>query len=240
MSRFFLSRLDGQTAYIEGEDAKHIAKVLRASSGQEFTLSDGAGVDYLCAVRALSPALITLDVLSSQPCKSEPKAKIRLFQALPKGDKLEFIVQKAVELGVSEVIPVLTSRCISRPSHKGMDKKLVRLQRIAYEAAKQSGRSIIPQVRPLLEFDKAIDQMAGCELPLLFYEESRTPLRQLLKPEAASVSLMIGSEGGFSPGEADLAQVRGVPAVGLGGRILRCETAPIAALSVIMYHLGEF
>ena len=239
MPRFFLSRMDETTAYIEGDDARHITKVLRAAPGQEFTLSDGRGVDYICAVRELSGALVTLDILSSQPCQSEPKAAIRLYMALPKGDKLELIVQKAVELGASEITPVLTSRCISRPSHKGMEKKLTRLQRIAYEAAKQSGRGVIPKVSPLLEFDRAVVQMTESDLALLFYEQSQVALGQVLKPDVSSVSLMIGSEGGFSSAEAEFAQARGVLTASLGRRVLRCETAPITALSVILYHIGE-
>jgi len=241
MPRFFLSTINGNgsTACIEGDDAKHITKVLHARPGQQFTLSDARGTDYLCAVRDLSTASVTLEILSSQPCLAETKANIRLYQALPKGDKLEFIIQKAVELGVSEVTPVLTSRCISRPSHKAMDKKLERLQRIAYEAAKQCGRGIIPRVMPLLEVDRALIQMAGCEMPILLYEESSEPLSQVLRPGVGDVSIMVGSEGGFSQGEVDFAMGQGVSCASLGRRILRCETAPITALSVILCHLGE-
>ncbi|MCL2856338.1 MAG: 16S rRNA (uracil(1498)-N(3))-methyltransferase [Oscillospiraceae bacterium] len=241
MPRFFLSTIDASvsTAYIEGDDAKHITKVLHAKLGQEFVLSDARGTDYLCAVRKLDTAIVTLDILSSQPCQGETEATIRLYQALPKGDKLEFIIQKAVELGVSEITPVLTSRCISRPSHKAMDKKLERLQRIAYEAAKQCGRGIIPRVMPLLEIDRALVQMAGSEMPILLYEESRQPLSKVLRPNLGSVSIMVGSEGGFSQGEVDFATNQGVVCASLGRRILRCETAPIAALSVILCHLGE-
>ena len=240
MPRFFLHHIEGQTARIEGDDARHIAKSLHARPGQQFTISDAKGTDYLCAVRELSGAVVTFDILSSQPCQGEPKAHIRLYQALPKGEKLELVVQKAVELGAAEIIPVLTSRCISRPSHKAMDKKLTRLQRIAYEAAKQCGRGIIPQVGPLLEFETAAAQMRESELSILFYEESRIPLSELLSPASASVSIMIGCEGGFSPSEVDFATAQGVSIAGLGKRILRCETAPIAALSAILYHLGEF
>ena len=241
MPRFFLSTIDASlsTACIEGDDAKHIIKVLHARPGQQFTLSDARGTDYLCEVRELNTSSVTLDILSSQPCQGETAATIRLYQALPKGDKLEFIIQKAVELGVSEITPVLTSRCISRPSHKAMEKKLGRLQRIAYEAAKQCGRGIIPRVMPLLEIDKALTQMAGSEMPILLYEESNQPLSQVLRPEPGNVSVMVGSEGGFSPNEVDFALSQGVVCASLGKRILRCETAPIAALSVILCHLGE-
>ena len=242
MPRFFLSHINDKAAYIEGDDAKHIAKSLHAKPGQEFVLSDGAGTDYLCKVRELNTTVVTFDVISSQPCPCEPKAEIRLYQALPKGDKLEFIIQKAVELGAAQIVPVLTPRCISRPSHKAMEKKLARLQRIAYEAAKQCGRGVVPKVMPLLEFDRAIIQMSESALPILLYEESTQPLSGVLAltPQPAAVSIMVGSEGGFSPSEAEFAANRGVAAAGLGKRILRCETAPIAALSVILHHLGEF
>ena len=239
MPRFFLDHISGETAYIEGSDAKHIIKVLHAQPGREFIISDTRGTDYVCAVKELGGTIVTFDVLSSAPCPNEPRACIRLFQALPKGDKLEFIIQKAVELGVSEVVPVLTSRCISRPSHKAMDKKLTRLQRIAYEAAKQCERGIIPKVMPLLEFDRAVAQMTQSDLSVLFYEESATPLRQALTPQPASISIMVGSEGGFSPNEAAFAQSQGVANASLGKRTLRCETASVTALSAILYHLGE-
>jgi len=240
MPRFFLSNISGETVHIEGDDAWHIAKALHAKPGREFVVSDAKGIDYLCVVRQTQGSVVTLNVLSSAPCPNEPKAYIRLYQALPKGDKLELIIQKAVELGASEIIPVLTSRCIARPSYKAMDKKLTRLQRIAYEAAKQCDRGIIPKVMPLLEFDKAVIQMAESDLAILFYEESQTPLRQFLTSQPASISVMVGSEGGFSHTEAAFAQNRGIAAASLGGRTLRCETAPITALSVILYHLGEF
>jgi len=240
MPRFFLDHIKGQTAYIEGDDARHIAKSLHAKPGREFVVSDTKGTDYLCSVRELSSSLVTLDILSSEPCPNEPGVRIRLYQALPKGERLEFIVQKAVELGATEIIPVLTSRCISRPSHKAMDKKRTRLQRIAYEAAKQCGRGIIPQVKPLLEFESAVAEMAGSDLAIMFYEESQASLKELLEKTADHISIMIGSEGGFSPSEVDFAAGQGVHIAGLGRRILRCETAPIAALSAILYHLGEF
>jgi len=240
MPRFFLQHIDGQTAYIEGDDARHIAKSLHAKPGRELVLCDMKGTDFLCKVREIDSSLVILDILSSEPSRGEPRTYIKLYQALPKGEKFEFIVQKAVELGVSEIIPVLTSRCVSRPSYKAMEKKLVRFGRIAHEAAKQCGRGIVPPVRPLLEFQAAAAEMAGCDLPILFYEESGAPLRSLLQASPGCISIMIGSEGGFSQSEVQLAAGLGVHTAGLGKRILRCETAPIVALSAILYQLGEF
>lgn len=239
MSRFFLESIGGDTAVIIGDDAKHISKVLRMQPGREITVSDTRGTDYLCKIQTISADAVTLEILSSSPCPNETTMPIKLYQAIPKGDKLEFVVQKAVELGAWEITPVLTSRCISQPSNRAMDKKITRLQRIAYEAAKQSGRGIIPQVNPLVRFEEAVEEMVSAELCLLLYEESTTPIGELIKPAPASVALMVGSEGGFSQAEADYAAEQKVQTASLGGRILRCETAPVVALSVLLYQLGE-
>ena len=163
-----------------------------------------------------------------------------LYQALPKGDKLELIVQKAVELGVSAIVPVLTGRCVSRPDPKGMEKKRERLQRIAREAAGQSGRGIVPEVRPLLPWEKALAELAQSPCPVLFYEEARDPFGPLLEPRPGEIALMVGSEGGFSPEEAEEARGRGVRLCTMGPRILRCETAPLYALSAIGFYYENY
>ena len=175
------------------------------------------------------------DLFSRTPSRGEPPVRITLYQAMPKGDKLEFIVQKAVELGAAEIVPVLTSRCISRPDPRTMEKKRERLQKIALEAAKQSGRGMIPRVGPLLSWKEALEGMNRDQLAILFYEEAREPLGPLLRSRPASVSLLIGSEGGFSPEEAREAEERGLRPCTMGPRILRCETAPLYALSAITY-----
>ena len=239
MPRFFLETISGDSACIAGEDARHISRVLRMQPGRDLTVNDMRGMDYLCRITEIRAGLVSLKILESMPCQSESKIPIRLYQAIPKGDKLEFIVQKAVELGAAEIIPVLTSRCISRPSDKGMEKRLVRLRRIALEAAKQSGRGIIPRVRPVMPFADAVSEMASGGLAVMLYEESSAPLNRVLRPHPESVSLLVGSEGGFSKNEAAFAQERGVAAASLGKRILRCETAPVCALSALLYHLGE-
>ncbi len=240
MPKFFVEKLEGDTAYITGPDARHIAKALHMEAERTLLVSDAKGYDYVCRIVGLTAEIVTLQILERRPCLSESKTPVRLYQALPKSDKLEFIVQKAVELGAAEITPVLTSRCVSRPSDRAAGKRLSRLQRIAYEAAKQCGRGIIPQVRPMLSFEEAVAEMAGWGLPLMLYEESETPLRDALARTPRSVAVLVGSEGGFSQAEAAHASQNGVALAGLGKRILRCETAPICALSVIMYHLGEF
>lgn len=159
--------------------------------------------------------------------------------AMPKAEKLELIVQKAVELGVGEIIPVLTRRCVSRPDSKSFEKKRVRLARIAAEAAKQSGRGRIPQVREMMDLRSALEEMAARPGAMLFYERSTAPMREVLDRIEGEASLLIGAEGGFDESEVELALSMGIPSLTLGPRILRCETAPMAALSVLMYHTGN-
>lgn len=244
MPRFFTTEFDPaqKTAVISGEDAVHIARVLRMQAGDPITICDACGTDYQGVVLSASPDHVTVELLSSSPSLGEPKIPITLYQALPKGDKFDFIIQKAVELGVRSIVPVLTSRCVSRPDEKNFRKKLERYQKISREAAKQCGRGILPQVEPLLSFPQAVQRMVEAGLPILFYEQSRRPLSRLFpkeKPLPASIAVMIGSEGGFSPEEALLAAGAGICGASLGSRILRCETAPIAALSILMYLCGE-
>jgi len=242
MPRFFTTNINGSRALIESDDARHITKSLRMHVGDSITLCDAAGLDYYGEISAISPDIVEVNILQTLPSPGEPKAKITLYQALPKSDKLEFIVQKAVELGVSEIVPTLTSRCISRPDEKSMAKKIERLNRTSLEAAKQSGRGTVPAVSPLMEFAHAINSMKHAPLPILCYEGASVPLREALNQNSlqTQIALMIGSEGGFSEDEVSLAQKAGVHIVSLGTRILRCETAPICALSAIMYALGEF
>lgn len=239
MPRFFTSDIGGKTARITGEDARHIAKSLRMRQGDELTLCDMNSIDYRCVISDITLELVTLDVLEKKPCESEPKIRVSLFQALPKSDKLEQIAQKVVELGVYELTPVLTSRCVSRWDKKDEEKKLERLGKIMLEAAKQSGRGIIPRVNGLCSFEQAIASMKNSRLPILFYEHAKIPLREILAGGFDSVAVMTGSEGGFSPEEAVFAAKNGVATASLGSRILRCETAPLCAISAIMFSQGE-
>jgi len=240
MPRFFIDYIPGETAVIYGEDARHIAGSLRMREGEELTLCDMRGTDYRCSILRADNASVEVAVAESAPSRSEVACSLRLYQALPKGDKLEFIVQKATELGVAEIVPVVTARCISRPLARSMEKKTVRLQKIACEAAKQSGRGRVPQILPMMGFAEALEDMKRSQLALLFYEEGTVPLRGHLNGQSRSIALMVGSEGGFSAKEAEAAAAAGVGLASLGNRILRCETAPICALSAILYHLGEF
>ena len=239
MPRFFLPGLCGERAVLTGEDARHIAKVLRMRPGEEITLCDTQGFDYRCLLEEVAPAEVCARVLERRTSESECRAEIVLYQALPKGDKLDFIVQKATELGVSAVVPVLTEHCVSRPDAKAMKNKTERLQRIALEAAKQCGRGKIPQIRPLETFLEAVTGMKQAHTAILCYEKATAPLSGMVEAGASTIALMVGSEGGFAPEEAHFAEEQGVRLASLGKRILRCETAPVSALSVILCKTGE-
>lgn len=236
MPRFFTESIIGTAANLTGEDARHITRSLRCRVGEELTLCDGQGSDYRCRIATLDGDQVSLTVLEQAPTAAEPPVQIILYQALPKGDKLELIVQKAVELGVSRIVLVLTSRCVSRPDAKSMGAKLERLNRIALEAAKQSGRGIIPRVEGLLSLSQAAEELCKTDCPILFYENAVHPLGTVLAPSYRTIGVLVGCEGGFSAQEAEELAVVGVNVCTMGPRILRCETAPLYALAAITYH----
>ncbi|WP_040196388.1 16S rRNA (uracil(1498)-N(3))-methyltransferase [Candidatus Soleaferrea massiliensis] len=240
MPRFFIDVPPvSDTVTLTGEDARHLSRSLRMKEGEAVTVSDQQGTDYRCTIRELGQDHVLLYIEDAVPCHTEPSVRVRLYQALAKSDKFEWIVQKAVELGVSEIIPVYTARCVSVPDQKSMRKKEQRYQKIALEAAKQSGRGIIPQVKESVSFQDAISGMLADDLPLLFYEGGGEALSALVRQEYRTISILIGPEGGFSEEEVRCALLQGVHAATLGSRILRCETAPVCALSVIMYQTGN-
>lgn len=241
MARFFVEpeALAGETLLLSGENAAH-ARVLRLRVGEEVTVCDGGGRQARCVVEDAQPPL--LRILSLERSRSEARVACTLYVAFPKADKLEHIIQKATELGAREIVCFPTERCVSRPDEKSLPKKLERWQRIAASAAEQSGRGIIPRVTALSSYTAALQRAAQAELSVCFYEnESGHTLRAAI--EAASFStaaLLTGPEGGFAPGEVAQAQAAGLQICTLGSRILRCETAPLCALSALMYATGEF
>lgn len=238
MPRFFIPELP-DASVITGENARHISFSLRMKAGEQLVISDTRGTDYLCEITGFTESTVSFSVLEKYPCKSEPDIALTLYQAMPKLDKLELIVQKSVELGVTKIVPVLTSRCICRPDKKTFLKKLERLQKISLEAAKQSGRGIIPKVGDLISFENALSEMEKDDKALICYEKGGIRMSELeLRPET-SVSLLVGSEGGFSEEEASAAKSHKISPVWLGERILRCETAPIAAISIIQHLTGN-
>lgn len=237
--RFFTENISDETAVLEGEDAKHAGAVLRMRAGDLAVLCDGRKTDYLAEVTEASPSCCTFRVLEKSPNQAEPSIHLRLFQAMPKSDKMEFIVQKAVECGAAEIIPFFSGRCVSRPDKKQMEKKLVRYRKIALEAAKQCGRGIVPTVGAAVEFSELKTLISPENTGILFYECSTVPLREAVTDFRENVDIVIGSEGGFEPREAEELQNLGFASVSLGKRILRCETAPIAAISILMNMTGN-
>lgn len=237
MPRFFSDDISDTTAIISGSDAVHIGRSLRMRLGDELTVCKN-GVDYNTIIKSISDEQVVCEIKSFVPA-SEPNIDLTLFQAVPKGDKLEYIIQKAVELGVARIYPVITSRCVSRPDKKGFDKKRKRLQKIALEAAKQSGRGIIPQVEDIIDINKCSELLGELDYAFVCYEKGGKRLNDTDLTADSTVGVFIGSEGGFEQSEVDLCVDNGAVTIGLGSRILRCETAPLTAISIIMNLTGN-
>ena len=236
--RFFTENISDTTAVLSGDDAKHAVQVLRMREGDHAVICDGKGTDYLARLAETGGELL-FDLLERSKNEAEPSVHLRLFQAMPKSDKMEFIVQKAVECGACEIIPFFSKRCVSRPDKKQMVKKTERYRRIAYEAAKQCGRGIIPQVGEAVEFSALFDMISPENTGILFYECAELPLREVVSEYKTNIDIIIGSEGGFEQSEAAVLAEHGFIPVSLGKRILRCETAPVAAISVLMNITGN-
>jgi 16S rRNA (uracil1498-N3)-methyltransferase len=238
MPRFFEDAFSPEQPLLTGEHLRHIGYALRMRPGEKLTVCS-CGTDYDCEIAEITADAVTLRILSAAPCCTEPSISVTLFQALPKSDKLEQIIQKSIELGVTEIVPVLTRRCISRMNSGEFQKKLPRFQKIAQAASQQSGRGIIPVVAPLHTLEMAAARMRDLEVPLVLYEGEGGISFSKVRADAKSYGLCIGSEGGFDPAEIEFLQENGVQPVWLGKRILRCETAPLTALSVLMFHTGN-
>lgn len=242
MPRFFVlpEALSGRFAVLEGEQAAH-AKVLRLSCGDEVTLCDGHGREARCTITEFSEKRVCLTVHEESASKSEPTLFCSVYMGFPKADKFEHVVQKATELGVSELVVFPCARSVSRPDEKSLKKKLERWQKIAASAAEQSGRGMIPSVLTLASFEEAVARASKAQLPVLFYENERTTSFRsaCANAEFQTAALMTGPEGGLTEQEVSLAQNAGMKVCSLGPRILRCETAPLCALSALMFLAGE-
>jgi 16S rRNA (uracil1498-N3)-methyltransferase len=238
MPRFFVNNINENNVIIDGNDALHIRKSLRMNVGDVLTVCCN-GIDYSCEISEINTEKILLKVLFFNKSESEPNINLTLYQAIPKSDKLELIIQKAVELGANQIVPVLTRRCISRPSEKDFQKKLLRYNKIAESASKQAGRAIIPQVLPMINYSNAIEAMKKDDVSIVFYESGGLRLNEMNFSDKKNISIMIGSEGGFDDLEISEAQKNGIETVWLGNRILRCETAPITAISLLMHLTGN-
>lgn len=241
MAAWFFTEEEIETSkyIITGENAKHI-RVLRMKSGEELTLVTPCGVQHSCVIESVNQSLVEVDIKESMPCQNEPDVFVTLYQALPKGDKMDFIVQKCVELGVSRIVPVMTARCVSRPDEKSLKKKIARWQKIALQAAQQSRRGIIPKVCRCISLKQAAEQSAENDKNIFFYELGGESVKNILTEKPKTIGMFIGSEGGFEETEAELVLSHGATAATLGKRILRAETAPLAALSIIMYQTDNF
>ena len=243
MTRFFIEGQDFAAASLQltGENFQH-ARVLRLKPGEQLLICDGAGQEALCTVAAVGTSDISLDVVQRRRSETEAAVQVSVYMAFPKADKLEHVIQKATELGAFEIVAFPSARCVSRPDEKSLKKKLERWQKIAASAAEQSGRGRIPQVTALGSYREALARAAAADRALLFYEnEHATTLRMALTAAPwRTVSLLTGPEGGLEESEVAQARAAGLQICTLGSRILRCETAPLCALSAVMYAAGEF
>ena len=243
MARFFIKpeELKDDLIILTGENAQH-AKVLRLKVGEEVLACDGQGEECLCTVENISSGEIQLAVKERRASENEAAVKVSIYMAFPKADKLEHVIQKATELGAYEIVAFPSGRCISKPDDKSLKKKLERWQKIAASAAEQSGRGLIPEVIALSSYAAALERASKADKALMFYEnEHATTLRMALEAGAfKTVSLLTGPEGGLEEKEVEQARQAGLQVCTLGSRILRCETAPLCALSAVMYAAGEF
>ena len=243
MVRFFVDpeALVADAPVLTGGNAQH-AKVLRLKMNEEVLLCNGEGTECLCTIRDTTEGAYILEVKERRKSQTEANVRVSVYMAFPKADKLEHVIQKATELGAYEIVAFPSARCVSKPDEKSLKKKLERWQKIAASAAEQSGRGRIPQVLILPSYVAALKRAAEADKALMFYEnEQAVTLRMALETGSyQTVSLLTGPEGGLEVSEVEQARASGLEVCTLGKRILRCETAPLCALSAVMYAAGEF
>lgn len=250
MPRFFVlpEQIDFSEGLVSivGDDAVHISRSLRMAVGEKITVCDTQGNEYECSLCDFSAVGVSAKIISSGKSNTEPPYEVRLYQALPKGDKLDFIIQKAVECGVTSVRTFESSRCVAHAKSDSEERKLARRNKIALEAAKQCGRGIVPEVLPIMDFASALNEASEYDISLFCYEgEGTESLKKLIQNKVktldstkgtTTISVVIGSEGGFSAEEAMAAAEKGFLMVGLGKRILRTETASSFVLGCLVYE----
>ena len=239
MPKFFVtdSEIGKSSVVLTGANVDHI-KVLRRKPGDTILISNGQGKDYLCEIEEITAEGVTAAILEELTDSTEPSVACTVLAGFPKGERADYIVQKCTELGANEIIFFLSKRCVASPDTKSMQKKLVRFQKIAESAAKQSGRGIIPRVDAVASLEEALDIAAVSDLALFMYETGdRISLKQAIERAGSihSAAIITGPEGGFDPEEAELIASRGMQPIAMGPRILRCETAPTVVLSALMY-----
>ena len=245
MQRFFVESYqvleEEHRITLTGPDLNHMKNVLRMRIGEDVWISDGSEKEYHCTIEEFQEDSAVLRILYAQESQYELPSRIYLFQGLPKGDKMELIIQKAVELGVYEIIPVATKRAVVKLDAKKAEAKQKRWQSIAESAAKQSRRNIIPHIHEVVKFGQAVDYAKNLDITLIPYElaedmEKTKQIFETIQP-GQSIGIFIGPEGGFDESEIALAQENGISPITLGKRILRTETAGMAVLSVLMFQL---
>lgn len=243
MHHFFVTpaQVSGEKVYIEGSDVNHICNVLRMKKGEKLQISDGNNKKYVCQIDEITNEKVFLHIIEEKIGNTELPSKIYLFQGLPKSDKMELIVQKAVELGVYEIIPVSTKRAVVKLDAKKARKKVERWNSIAEGGAKQSGRTVIPKVREVMTYKEALTYAKTLDIVLVPYElaDGMNKTKEIIGriEKGQSIGIFIGPEGGFEKEEVEQAMETGAEPITLGKRILRTETAGLTILSILMYHL---
>ena len=245
MDRFFTPKsninLEQNTCVIEGEDVKHISRVLRCRENDKLEVCDMDNNEYICEIKEINKDNILLDIIEKVNIKRESNLKVKLYQGMPKGTKMELILQKLTEIGVDEIVLVQAKRSVTKIDNKKEDKKIERWERIIYEAAKQSKRAKIPKLTGVLTFKEALADMQNNDLNICPYENERTiSIKEAIKDSSANtIGIFVGPEGGFEEEEVEKIQEIDGKVVSLGPRILRTETASVVASSIVLYELSD-
>lgn len=238
-------QIGNKTVTITGEDVKHISRVLRFNKGEKVKVSDSRGIEYICEIIQLNIEDVLLKIISKQASNTEPPIEVILYQGLPKAQKMDLIVQKTTELGISKIVPVTMNRTVVKLDNKTSNKKVDRWQKIAYEASKQSMRGKIPTIDNITSFKEFLSLLKGNDLNILAYEGERFSIlkdltNQLKANNINKVGIIVGPEGGFETEEVeDILAINCTYSTRLGPRILRTETAGFTLLSIIMYEIEQ-
>lgn len=254
MDRFFVEpehlNLDDKTLYIDGEDVKHISKVLRYGQGDEIEVCDSNGHEYICRIESIDKTRIDLSIVDEVDINRESRIRVSLYQGVPKSTKMDIILQKLTEAGVDEIVLVNTKRSVVNIKGDKADKKFDRWERIIYEAAKQCKRGLIPKLRGILTFKEALEDMGKNDINICPYEvEKSLGIKEALQTDQVKrilenkdevrVGIFIGPEGGFAEEENEMVKAAGIASVTMGPRIFRTETASIVATAITLYELGD-
>lgn len=254
MDRFFVEpehlNLDDKTLYIDGEDVKHISKVLRYGQGDEIEVCDSNGHEYICRIESVDKTRIDLSIVDEVDINRESRIRVSLYQGVPKSTKMDIILQKLTEAGVDEIVLVNTKRSVVNIKGDKADKKFDRWERIIYEAAKQCKRGLIPKLRGILSFKEALEDMGKNDINICPYEEEKSlgikealqtgQVKKILEnKDEVRVGIFIGPEGGFAEEENEMVKAAGIASVTIGPRIFRTETASIVATAITLYELGD-